>query len=76
MFAPVNDAFALSTEVPSGDALTQILLHHVITASNILLADISNGMTSPAKWQGDALMFNRLGSLVGITDGAGTQDPR
>lgn len=71
VFAPVNNAFTLLTEVPSGESLTMVLQHHVIPNSNILFADVTDGLESPATLQGDMLMFQRVGNLVGITDGAG-----
>ena len=40
VFAPTNDAFAALSEVPSGDALTEVLLYHVasgkLTAEDLL----------------------------------------
>lgn len=71
IFAPTNDAFALLTELPSGDDLTAILQHHVIPNSNILFADVTDGLESPATLQGSILTFQRIGNLVGIIDGGG-----
>ncbi|MFS4467659.1 fasciclin domain-containing protein [Maribacter sp. 2210JD10-5] len=74
VFAPINDAFNALTEVPSGDALTAVLNHHVISESNIVSGDLSDGLVSPATLEGDTLTFSIDGSNVTITDGSGNMD--
>lgn len=74
LFAPVNEAFSLLTEVPTGDELTAILLHHVIGDNNILIKDITDGLESPATLEGDVLTFSEVGDLIRITDGSGNND--
>jgi len=59
------------TAVPSGKTLTAVLRHHAIPENNILFADITNALESPATLQGDMLTFQRLGNLVGVTNGTG-----
>ena len=75
VFAPVNDAFAALSEVPSGDALTAVLNHHVIAEANIVSGDLSDGLESPATLEGDTLTFaiDAEGNVT-ITDGAGNTD--
>ncbi|WP_413997027.1 fasciclin domain-containing protein [Maribacter sp. 2307ULW6-5] len=74
VFAPVNDAFALLDGAPTGDNLTAVLRHHVIPNNNLVYDAITNGMDSPATLEGNVLSFQRIGSLVGITDGAGNSN--
>eukprot|EP01093_Parvamoeba_rugata_P000543 TRINITY_DN10617_c0_g1_i1.p1 TRINITY_DN10617_c0_g1~~TRINITY_DN10617_c0_g1_i1.p1 ORF type:complete len:624 (+),score=175.80 TRINITY_DN10617_c0_g1_i1:127-1998(+) len=75
VFAPTNGAFANLAEVPSGDALTAVLNHHVIAGANIVSGDLSNGLTSPATLEGDTLTFTIDGdNNVTITDGSGNSE--
>ncbi|MDC6390016.1 fasciclin domain-containing protein [Maribacter sp. PR1] len=75
VFAPVNDAFAALSEVPSGDVLTAVLNHHVIAEANIVSGDLSDGLVSPATLEGDTLTFSiDSESNVTITDGSGNTD--
>lgn len=71
VFAPVDSAFGELETIPEGDALTAVLLHHVIAEANIVSGDLSDGLTSPATLEGDALMFTATGDSFTITDGAG-----
>ncbi|WP_340076653.1 fasciclin domain-containing protein [Leptobacterium sp. I13] len=79
VFAPVNDAFQALLDSNNdwnsladidGTLLTSVLQHHVIANANIRAEDLSDGLTSPATLEGDALLFN-IGTDVTITDGAG-----
>tara|TARA_R110002033_G_scaffold45795_3_gene89860 strand:+ start:13589 stop:15460 length:1872 start_codon:yes stop_codon:yes gene_type:complete len=75
VFAPTNGAFANLSEVPSGDALTAVLNHHVIAGANIVSGDLSNGLTSPATLEGDTLTFTIDGdNNVTIIDGSGNSE--
>ena len=75
VFAPTNGAFANLAEVPSGDALTAVLNHHVIVGANIVSGDLSNGLISPATLEGDTLTFTIDGdNNVTITDGSGNSE--
>ncbi|WP_149277542.1 fasciclin domain-containing protein [Pareuzebyella sediminis] len=71
VFAPVDGAFAELASIPEGDALTAVLQHHVIAGANIVSGDLSDGLTSPATLEGDALTFTEAGDSFTITDGAG-----
>lgn len=71
VFAPVNAAFAGLTAVPEGEELTAVLQHHVIAEQNIVSGDLTDGLTSPASLEGDALTFTAAGEGFTITDGAG-----
>ena len=71
VFAPVDGAFAELAAIPEGDALTAVLQHHVIAGANIVSGDLSDGLTSPATLEGDALTFTAAGDSFTITDGAG-----
>ena len=75
VFAPINDAFAALAEVPTGDALTAVLDHHVIGGANIVSSDLSDGLVSPATLEGDTLTFSiDSENTVTITDGSGNTD--
>ncbi|RRQ47614.1 fasciclin domain-containing protein [Maribacter algicola] len=75
VFAPVNDAFAALSEVPSGDVLTAVLNHHVISGGNIVSNDLSDGLVSPATLEGDTLTFSiNSENNVTIIDGSGNTD--
>lgn len=75
VFAPVNDAFAALSEVPSGEVLTAVLNHHVIAEANIVSGDLSDGLVSPATLEGDTLTFSiDSENNVTITDGSGNTD--
>ncbi|PIB25309.1 fasciclin domain-containing protein [Maribacter sp. 4G9] len=75
VFAPVNDAFAALSEVPSGDVLTAVLNHHVIARANIVSGDLSDSLVSPATLEGDTLSFSiDSENNVTITDGSGNTD--
>jgi transforming growth factor-beta-induced protein len=74
VFAPLNSAFEALTTVPSGEDLTAVLQHHVITGANIVSGDLSDGLVSPATLEGDTLTFSITGEAVSITDGAGNSD--
>ena len=75
VFAPINQAFEAIPILPEEEALTQILLHHVIGLENTVASDLSDGAVSSATLEGDALIFSVAESgAVSITDGAGNTD--
>jgi transforming growth factor-beta-induced protein len=73
VFAPTEDAFAGLSAVPSGDALTQVLLYHVVAAT-VESSDLSDGqVVTSANSAGDTFTVNidSASGAVSITDGAG-----
>lgn len=71
VFAPTNDAFAALSSVPSGQALTDVLLYHVVGAT-VLSTDLSDGQVVTTLESGGATFTVSIsGSDVTITDGAG-----
>ncbi|PKA99463.1 fasciclin domain-containing protein [Flavobacteriaceae bacterium MAR_2009_75] len=71
VFAPINSAFEALDEVPEGETLTAVLNHHVIAEANIVSADLSDGLVSPATLEGDTVSFTETDGSFTITDGAG-----
>ncbi|MDZ7780735.1 MAG: fasciclin domain-containing protein [Gemmatimonadota bacterium] len=69
VFAPTDEAFAALSSVPSGQALTDVLLYHVIgtTVPSSALSDEQVVTTQ----EGSAFTVNIDGSTVTITDGSG-----
>ncbi|MDP5230091.1 MAG: fasciclin domain-containing protein [Cellulophaga sp.] len=76
VFAPINSAFSALASVPTGDDLTQVLLHHVIPEANIVSSQITNGLVSPATLEGDVLTFTVQNNIGFIEDGAGNNDAK
>lgn len=78
VFAPTNDAFAALSAIPEEDALTQILLHHVIKEANITSSMLTNpGDTTAATVEGDDITITLPGTgdnIANITDGSGASD--
>jgi transforming growth factor-beta-induced protein len=71
VFAPTNAAFEALAAVPEGDALTQVLLYHVVGAT-VFAGDLTDGqIVTTANAAGDTFTVN-IGEGVTITDGAGT----
>ncbi|MBL7472684.1 fasciclin domain-containing protein [Robertkochia sediminum] len=74
VFAPTNEAFADLTDPPTGDALTQVLLHHVVGESNVRSSDLQQGDNTLASLEGDNLLITlppAQGGVADITDGSG-----
>ncbi len=69
VFAPTNEAFAALETVPAGDALTNVLLYHVVGAT-VGSADLSDGQVVEPLLEGSSFTVNIDGSVT-ITDGAG-----
>ena len=73
VFAPTNDAFSNLASIPGEAVLTQVLLHHVIGASNIRSGDLTDGV-SPTMLNGQSITINLPGTgdnIADVTDGAG-----
>lgn len=75
VFAPVNSAFEALETVPEGDALTAVLLHHVIAPANIRSEDLNPDADNVVETlQGDSVTITlppTLGGIADITDGSG-----
>jgi len=69
VFAPTEDAFAALSAVPSGDALTDVLLYHVVPAT-VASGALSDGQVVTTA-EGRTFTVNIDGAAVTITDGAG-----
>jgi transforming growth factor-beta-induced protein len=71
VFAPTEDAFAALSSVPTGDALTDVLLYHVVGAT-VESADLSDGqVVTTLETGGETFTVNIAGSDVTLTDGSG-----
>lgn len=71
VFAPTDAAFAALAAVPSGQALTDVLLYHVVGAT-VGSGDLSDGQVVATLEPGGATFTVGItGSDVTITDGAG-----
>lgn len=66
VFAPTNDAFAALDEVPSGDALKEVLLYHV-AAGKFTAEDLINGQTVTTV-QGDEVTVKIVNDEVVLND--------
>jgi len=74
VFAPVNEAFAALPAVPEGDALTQVLLHHVVGDANVRSGDLVAGDNTVPSLEGDNIVVSlpaTMGGIADITDGSG-----
>jgi uncharacterized surface protein with fasciclin (FAS1) repeats len=69
VFAPTEDAFAALETVPEGDALTDVLLYHVVGAT-VGSGDLSDGQVVETLLEGATFTVNIDGGVT-ITDGAG-----
>jgi uncharacterized surface protein with fasciclin (FAS1) repeats len=69
VFAPTEDAFAALETVPEGDALTDVLLYHVVGAT-VGSGDLSDGQVVETLLE-DATFTVNIDGGVTITDGAG-----
>ena len=85
VFAPTSDAFQALldsnddwtsvSDIEEG-LLTSVLLHHVISDSNIRSGDLSDGISAPTL-EGDNITINLPGTgnnIADITDGAGNEN--
>ena len=74
VFAPVNAAFEALPEVPSGDALTAVLNHHVVPGANVRSTDLEDGANEVTTLNGDIVTVTlpaTQGGIADITDGSG-----
>ena len=69
VFAPTEDAFAALSSVPTGDALTDVLLYHVVGAT-VGSGALSDGQVVTTV-EGSTFTVNIDGEAVSITDGSG-----
>lgn len=75
VFAPDNNAFAKITDPIGEMALTNILLHHVVSGANIVSGNLSDGIKAPSL--NGEFTINLPGNNSNpakITDGAGNMD--
>jgi uncharacterized surface protein with fasciclin (FAS1) repeats len=70
VFAPTNEAFAALSEVPEGEALTEVLLYHALPAIRDAASFTIDG-EQIATAQGDVVTVVLDGENVTLTDGQG-----
>ena len=77
VFAPTNEAFSALPAIPEEEALTQVLLYHVV-GGNVTSSDLTNpGETTAETLQGDSITITLPGSegnIAIITDASGATD--
>jgi uncharacterized surface protein with fasciclin (FAS1) repeats len=77
VFAPTNEAFNALPAIPEEEALTQVLLYHVV-GGNVTSSDLTNpGETTAETLQGDSITITLPGSegnIANITDASGATD--
>ena len=77
VFAPTNEAFSALPAIPEEEALTQVLLYHVV-GGNVTSSDLTNpGETTAESLQGDSITITLPGSegnIANITDASGATD--
>ena len=77
VFAPTNEAFSALPAIPEEEALTQVLLYHVV-GGNVTSSDLTNpGETTAETLQGDSITISLPGSegnIANITDASGATD--
>lgn len=69
VFAPTDEAFDALSSVPSGDALTNVLLYHVVAAT-VESGALTDGQTVSTAYAGHDFTVNIDGSVT-ITDESG-----
>ncbi|WP_346881541.1 fasciclin domain-containing protein [uncultured Algibacter sp.] len=78
VFAPTEAAFTALGTPPAEDALTQVLLHHVLGGANVRSGDLTpDGDTTATTLQGDDIIVTLPGTggnIADVTDGAGNTD--
>jgi len=70
VFAPTNEAFAALVAVPAGDALTDVLLYHVVGAT-VTSESLTDGQLVSTAFGGHDITVGISGSDVTITDEEG-----
>lgn len=77
VFAPTNEAFTALPAIPAEEALTQVLLYHVVSG-NITSSDLTNsGETTAETLQGDSITITlpgTEGTIANVTDASGASD--
>tara|TARA_R110002050_G_scaffold267266_2_gene408871 strand:+ start:18292 stop:19302 length:1011 start_codon:yes stop_codon:yes gene_type:complete len=77
LFAPTNDAFTDLGTLPTGDALTAVLQHHVVTSTNIRGEEIISGdAINATTLEGDDISFEGSVNAIFIKDGSGNSDSK
>tara|TARA_R110002051_G_scaffold135133_5_gene208060 strand:+ start:872 stop:1882 length:1011 start_codon:yes stop_codon:yes gene_type:complete len=77
LFAPTDDAFDDLDSLPTGDALTAVLKHHVVTGNNIRGEEIVSGdVITATTLEGDIIKFDRISNAIFIEDGSGNSDSK
>lgn len=78
VFAPTNAAFSALPSIPEEAALTDILLHHVISNVNVTSSDLTpDGDTTAQTMQGDDITITlpgTNGNIADVTDGSNNTD--
>lgn len=69
LFAPSNDAFAALSAAPSGQALTDVLLYHVLAEANPIYAGNALVITEPTAF--DTLLGSSPASQIVVSGGSG-----
>ena len=77
VFAPTNEAFSALPAIPEEEALTQVLLYHVVSG-NVTSSDLTNpGETTAETLQGDSITITlpgTEGTIANVTDASGASD--
>ena len=77
VFAPTNEAFSALPAIPEEEALTQVLLYHVVSG-NVTSSDLTNpGETTAETLQGDSITITlpgTEGTIANVTDATGASD--
>ncbi|MGB5480509.1 MAG: fasciclin domain-containing protein [Eudoraea sp.] len=73
VFAPTNDAFTDLGDLPGEVALTQVLLHHVVSEANLASSALNDGDNVATTLEGDDITVTVIGNPVIVTDGSGNE---
>jgi len=73
VFAPTNDAFTALGDLPGEVALTQVLLHHVVSEANLASSALNEGDNIAPTLEGDDITVTVIGNPVIVTDGSGNE---
>ncbi len=73
VFAPTNDAFTALGDLPGEVALTQVLLHHVVSEANLASSALNDGDNVATTLEGDDITVTVIGNPVIVTDGSGNE---
>jgi uncharacterized surface protein with fasciclin (FAS1) repeats len=73
VFAPTNEAFTALGDLPGEIALTQVLLHHVVSEANLASSALNEGDNVAPTLEGDDITVTVIGNPVIVTDGSGNE---